>query len=102
MRREARQPAAVGGVLYRALVSSNVDDVLRRQLRGVLQPLTVELQLVLDGQSVDLGEGPTRVLREPSTIEELHGPGPTVVSGPRFDALLVSAVSSNHTFLSLC
>src|ERR1041385_6509054 len=57
---------------------------------------TVERQLVLGGQRVDLGERPTRVLREPPIVEELHGPGPAVVRGSRFDALLVSAVSSNH------
>src|SRR5262249_37324322 len=57
--------------------------------------LTVECQFVLGGQRVDLSEGPTRVLCEPSIVEELHGPDPSVI-GSRFDALLVSAVSSNH------
>src|SRR5436190_19751578 len=69
---------------------------------GGLSSLTVERQLVFDGQGVDLSERPTRVLREPSIIEELHGPGPALVSGTRFDALLVSAVSSNHRLSCRC
>src|SRR5207248_778461 len=32
----------------------------------------------------------------------LHGPGPAVVTGSRFDALLVSAVSSNHRSSCRC
>ena len=62
----------------------------------LLAVLTGERHLVFDSQGVDLSERPTRVLREPSIVEELHRPGPAVVTGSRFDALLVSAVSSNH------
>ena len=60
--------------------------------------LTVECHLVLLGERVDLGERPSGVLREPAIVEQLHGPRAAIVTGSRFDALLVAAVFSNHGF----
>ena len=63
---------------------------------GIVVPLLAEFHPVLGGQGVHLGDRPASVLREPSAVEQLHGPGLAVVVAPRFDALLIATVFANH------